>query len=115
LRRYRAPFSRAHVDVEEIMLQTIAFALAALFAGALAAQQPARPDPADPKAAVPAQRYESVFKTYRPYIDPELARWREANEEVRRVGGHVGHVPKAAQQGKPAAKAPAQSAHEVHK
>jgi hypothetical protein len=104
-----------HVDVEEIMLQTIAFALAALFAGAVAAQQPARPDPADPKAAVPAQRYESVFKTYRPYADSELARWREANEEVGRLGGHVGHVPNAAQPRKPAPQVPAQSGHGGHK
>ena len=97
------------------MLQSIAFALATTFAGAAGAQPSARPDPADPKATVPAQRYESVFKTYRPYADPELARWREANEEVGRVGGHVGHVPRAARQGKPVPKAPAQSGHEGHK
>ena len=97
------------------MLQNIAIALAATFAATAGAQQPARPDPADPKAAVPAHRYDSVFRSYRPYADPQLARWREVNEEVGRLGGHVGHVPPAPQQRKPASNAPAQSGHEAHK
>ena len=69
------------------------FALAAFFAGSAAAQAPARPDPADPKASAPARAYESAFKAYRPYNEPELARWREANEKMGRLKGHVGHVP----------------------
>ena len=68
--------------------------LAACAVGSVSAQTAARPDPADPKAAVPARPYEPAFKDYRPYVDPEVARWRQSNEEMGRLGGHVGHVPK---------------------
>ena len=67
--------------------------LAALAAGAAGAQSSARPDPADPKAGVPSRPYESAFRDYRPYVDADLSRWRESNEEMGRLGGHVGHVP----------------------
>ena len=98
------------------MLKTICFTLAACFAGSAAAQNPARPDPADPKAPVPAWPYESVFKDYRPYANADAARWRETNEAMGRLGGHVGHVPESsAATSKPAAKAPAQSGHGGHK
>ena len=98
------------------MLKTISFTLAACFAGGAAAQKPARLDPADPKAAVPSRSYESAFKDYRPYVDTEVARWRETNEEMGRLGGHVGHVPKpSGGTTKPAANAPAQSSHGGHK
>ena len=98
------------------MLKTICYMLAVCVAGSAAAQATARPDPADPKAAVPARPYESAFKDYRPYADPEVSRWRQSNEEMGRLGGHVGHVPKA--QGptvQPAAKPPAQGGHGSHK
>ena len=75
-------------------------ALLAGFASAVAAQQATPPDPAAPAAAVPKPVYESVFSGYRPWTEPAAARWREPNEDVRRLGGHAGHV-------KPAAKAPA--------
>jgi hypothetical protein len=102
------------MDVEEIMLRITAFALGIAFAGA-AAGQAARPDPADPKALVPAPRYESTFKDYRPHAEPEIARWRETNEEMGRLGGHAGHLPRAAGQQKPAPKAPAHSGHGGHR
>lgn len=92
------------------------FALAALVAGSAAAQTLARPDPADPKAAAPTRPYESTFKDYRPFVDPDLARWRDVNDEVGRLNGHVGHVPQQpAVVGKPAPKPPAQSGHGAHK
>ena len=97
------------------MQQIIALALAAIFAANVAAQQAARPDPADPKAPVAAYRYESAFQDYRRYADPELARWREVNEEVSRLGGHMRHAPQPAQKGKPAPKSAAQPAHGGHK
>lgn len=76
------------------MFKTMMFAIALAIAGAAAAQNAARPDPADPKAATPSQpAYESAFKGYRPHSDPEVARWRESNEEMGRLKGHVGHVP----------------------
>ena len=98
------------------MLKKTCFTLAAMFAGSTAAQIPARPDPADPKVAGPARPYESAFKDYRPYSDPEIARWRQSNEEMGRLGGHVGHVPReTGAPVKPGAKPPAPPSHGGHK
>ena len=55
------------------------------FASAVAAQQSARPDPADPKAVAPGRAYDSAFKDYRP-SDPEIARWREVNDDAVPIG-----------------------------
>lgn len=55
-----------------------------------AAQQPANANPADPQAAVPAARHESAFAGYRQMRDEKPAPWREVNDEVGRVGGHLG-------------------------
>lgn len=98
------------------MHRTTCFALAACFAGSASAQHPARPDSADPKASAPLRPYVSAFEGYRPYVDPEIARWRDVNDEVGKLKGHVGHVPQ--QPGavaKPAAKPPAQGGHGGHK
>jgi hypothetical protein len=81
------------------MLKKSVFMLAAAFAAGAAAGQSSRPDPADPKAAVKAPPRESAFRDYRPWAEAELARWREVNEEVRRLGGHPGHVPQSAPPG----------------
>ena len=98
------------------MLRTTCFALAACFAGSAAAQATARPDPADPKAVAPARSYESVFKDYRPYVDPEVVRWRQSNEEMGRLGGHLGHIPREPDATtKPGAKPPAPVGHGAHK
>jgi hypothetical protein len=99
------------------MLKITAIALAALAAGSAGAQAPARPDPADPKAGGAARpAYESAFKGYRPYSDPEVARWRDSNEQAGRLGGHRGNVPPVPDSGwKPEAKPQAPGAHGGHK
>ena len=92
------------------------FVLLACASGFAVAQAPARPDASDPKAPAPAQRYESAFKDYRPYVDPDIARWREVNDEVGRLNGHVGHVPRQpGSASKPGAKPPAAGGHGAHK
>jgi hypothetical protein len=69
----------------------LALALLVAFAPVAAAQHQERPNnPADPRAPAPAARYESAFAGYVPYREEKLAPWREVNEEVGRVGGHVG-------------------------
>ena len=83
------------------MQHIIAIAIAATAASSALAQQATRLDPADPKASVPAYRYESAFKDYRPYVEPQPARWRDLNEEASRLGGHMGHVAKPAEKAKP--------------
>jgi hypothetical protein len=92
------------------MYKGIALALAATVAGAAAAQSAAKPDPADPKARVPSLEYRSAFTGYRSYAEPELAPWRAANDEVGRVGGHVG-MHRQGGATKPAAKPPAHGEH----
>lgn len=89
------------------MYRIAAFTSLAFLAGAAAGQQTARPDPADPSARSPKPAYQSAFAGYRPYKEEELARWREANDEVARLAGHAGHVSQAGSAAKSAAKSPA--------
>lgn len=49
--------------------------------------RPAAPDPSDPKAAVPPVRYDSAFTRYRPNAEAEVGAWRDANDNVGRIGG----------------------------
>ena len=56
-------------------------ALAMGVAGAAAAQ-----------GTPPPPEYRSAFADYRPYKEPVIVDWRAANEEVGRVGGHLGIV-----------------------
>jgi hypothetical protein len=73
------------------MKRSIAFlAIAALAPLALAQPQAARPQPDDPAARAPAAPYESAFAGYVPYREEKLAPWRDVNDEVGRIGGHVG-------------------------
>jgi hypothetical protein len=72
------------------MKHTYWLLLAALAAGAAVAQSGARPDPADPNARVPETAYRSAFEGYRNHELSRQTPWRDANEAVGRVGGHVG-------------------------
>jgi hypothetical protein len=66
------------------------YLLAALAAGTASGQTPAHPDPADPAVRVPAPTYRSAFEGYRRLEIGDPPRWREANDEAARIGGHVG-------------------------
>jgi hypothetical protein len=76
--------------------------LAALAAGTATAQSGSRLDPADPEARVPAATYRSAFDGYRRVEGEARKDWREANDEVRRVGGHLGILREQAAREKPA-------------
>jgi hypothetical protein len=67
-----------------------ALALAVLWLQPAAAQQPPRQHPADPAVTVPPARYTSAFAGYQPLGDEKTAPWRDVNDEVARVGGHLG-------------------------
>jgi hypothetical protein len=59
-------------------------------APATAALKPQRADPLDPldpRARVPPMRYASPLLSYRLAGDVPLLSWREANDEVARIGG----------------------------
>lgn len=94
------------------MIARTAVALATLVAAGAFAQAPARPDPADPKTAAFARpAYQSAFKDYRPHKEAEAGRWRESNEEMGRLRGHIGHVPGSVA---PAASPASKSGHGAH-
>jgi len=46
-----------------------------------------RADAADPKVAVPPLVYSSVLQGYRPNVEVEVAPWKDANDNVGRIGG----------------------------
>jgi hypothetical protein len=96
------------------MRKVVVFVLAAAAVGLAAAQQP-RPHPGDPKAKVPAIEHRSAFENYRRYSEPEVSGWRELNEEVRRIGGHVGIVREQPHPQKPGAKPAPEAGHGGHK
>ncbi len=79
---------------------------AAVFTFQAQAQTPAtaRSDPLDPKAQVPALRYESSFAQFRRFGDEKPVGWRDANEAVARIGGWRVYA-REAQQPEPAATA----------
>ena len=91
--------------------RTMFGALAIVVAGAAMAQNAPQTDPRDPKAPVHPAEYRSAFADYRPYNEPEIANWRGVNEEVGRVGGHLGIVRGQHDAQKPASKPPAHGAH----
>lgn len=51
---------------------------------------PASAEPTQAGARVPGLQYESAFQNYVPYREQPLEAWREVNDEVGRVGGHLG-------------------------
>jgi len=53
--------------------------------------QATEPSPSG-KSPPPAPAYVSAFEGYRPLIDEPMRPWRDANDEVGRLGGHMGHV-----------------------
>lgn len=82
--------------------------LTMLLAAQAQAQSPTapRPDPLDPKAQVPALRYESSFAQVRRAGDDKPLAWREANDAVAGIGGWRVYAREAQQADLPAAKPP---------
>lgn len=65
-------------------------AYALLSSPATAQSHPASAEPTQAGARVPGLQYESAFRSYVPYREQPLEAWREVNDEVGRVGGHLG-------------------------
>ncbi len=69
------------------VLRCIAMACAALAATAFAQQtSPPAPRPTAQDAA-PSSVYRSAWSGYRPFADEKAISWKDANDEVRRIGG----------------------------
>jgi len=65
-------------------MQRFSIVALALLAAGVAHAQPERPRlPADPQVQVPPVQYRSAFADYETYRDPQLAKWREVNDEVK--------------------------------
>lgn len=75
------------------MFNNTAVVALALAASHAVAQTDARPGPAVPAGPGRPVEYDSAFQRYRPFVDPELSRWREVNDEMGRLNGHAGHLP----------------------
>ena len=68
----------------------VLIAIGAFASGAFAQQPASAPNPADPSAKAPPVHYDSAFAGYAPYREEKLVPWREVNDEVGKVRGHVG-------------------------
>lgn len=95
------------------MQYKVALQAALLMAALPADAQQALPNAADAKAPVPPVHYESAFATYQPFGEPEVAAWRELNDEAARAGGHVGIFGGASHAGHGGGKPPATSSAEA--
>ena len=71
-----------------------------------------RPDPLDARAAVPPVVHESAFARYRPHTDTKLRPWKDANDNVGRIGGWRSYAREAAQEEPVAAPGPKASGSE---
>lgn len=74
---------------------TLTLALVASFlasANAVAAETAADPAPTDTSLPEPATTYRSAFSDYQPQQELTLQSWRAVNDEVGKIGGHVGHI-----------------------
>ena len=87
-----------------------ASAIASLCTLALVAQaQPKPPDPLDAAASVPATRYASALRAYKPSGETQPVRWQDANATVERIGGWRAYAREAAAPASAPASAPAAS------
>ena len=82
------------------VFRCIAMVCAALAATAFAQQTPppaARPTAQD---AAPSSVYRSAWSGYRPFSDEKVISWKDANDEVRRIGGWRAYL-RESQSGQP--------------
>ena len=86
------------------MLSSLLFTLLVATQAQAQSSSTPRPDPLDPKAQVPSERYESAFAKFRRIGDDKPVAWREANDAVARIGGWRVYA-REAQQPEPAAAA----------
>lgn len=71
------------------MKARLAVAAAAFLLGAHAHAQ-TRPGPDQETPAAASNSYRSAFEGYQSFTEEPLASWREVNDAVARVGGHMG-------------------------
>lgn len=95
------------------MLPVLALTVAATAQAGHEAPAAGRASPLDATAAVPAVTYESAFVRYRPHVDQKLRAWKDANDEVGRIGGWRSYAREAAREEPAAAPDPKAAGSEV--
>jgi hypothetical protein len=68
-----------------------------------------RPDPLDARAAVPSVLHTPALRTYRRLADEPRLPWRDANDQVERIGGWRAYAREAAAEPQASAALPAPS------
>ena len=68
-----------------------------------AASSSTRPDPLDSKAVLLPLVYRSAFQGYRPNAEAAPGVWKDANDDVARIGGWRAYAKEARQPGTPEA------------
>lgn len=89
------------------MSRVFLYVAATCIATTAAAQQPGAPAPAHDR---PAPVYDSAFDSYRAFQEQSVTDWRAVNEDVARIGGHVGTVGGAGHRASPVTKEPSEPA-----
>ncbi len=80
------------------MLPALALTVAAAAQAGHDAPTAGRASPLDARVDVPAVTYESAFARYRPHADQALRPWKDANDNVGRIGGWRSYAREAAQE-----------------
>jgi hypothetical protein len=93
------------------MLARRLMAAALACAAAADAQTPAQ---STGERAVSAPPYRSAYEGYRPYADEPAAPWREVNDTVGRVGGHIGVLRAEAADATSKPETPKEQGHDAH-
>lgn len=94
------------------MLPALALTAAVTAQAGHEAPTAARASPLDATADVPAVTYDSAFTRYRPHADQALRSWKDANDNVGRIGGWRSYAREAAQEEPAAAPDPKASGSE---
>jgi hypothetical protein len=108
------PYRSARVLLPAAFLILFALAGAAEMSSPSPVPQPAKADPLDASVPVPLSGHESAFRRYRPNRDEALRSWKDANDEVARIGGWRAYAREAAQPDFPATPPSGPSGHQHH-
>ncbi len=73
----------------ETIIKNVVLVLALLAAPGLAPAAEASPSEKSPPQA---RVHGTAFAGYRPLTDDPMRSWRDANDEMGRLGGHMGHI-----------------------
>lgn len=86
--------------MSHFVFRCLAMACTALAVPAFAQQTPAPTTRLPAQDAAPSSVYRSAWSSYRPFTDEKVISWKDANDEVRRIGGWRAYL-RESQNGQP--------------